>query len=177
MSRDEAHEYHAWQARILAGAGAEMLSAITMTNVNEAIGIVRAAHDVERPVAVSFTVETDGRLPTGDPLDSAIDAVDEATDGHAAYFMVNCAHPTHFAEALTLGSAARRVRGLRANASRCSHEELEAMTELDTGNPAEFGEEHHALRAKLPQITVLGGCCGTDLRHIEAIADVCLEAA
>lgn len=177
MSRDEAHDYHSWQAAILAGAGADMLSGITMTNVNEAIGIVRAARDVGRPVAISFTVETDGRLPTGDALDAAIDAVDEATDGYSAYFMVNCAHPTHFAEALTCGSAVRRVRGLRANASRCSHAELEAMTELDTGDPAQLGSEHRALVERLPHITVLGGCCGTDLRHVTAIAEACLEPA
>ena len=177
MSRDEAEDYHAWQAAILAGAGADMLSGITMTNVNEAIGIVRAARAVGKPVAISFTVETDGRLPTGDPLEAAIDAVDEATDGYAAYFMVNCAHPTHFADALGQGSAARRVLGIRANASRCSHEELDAMTELDTGDVAEFGREHGALIERLPHLKVLGGCCGTDLRHVSAVAEACLQPA
>ena len=174
MSRDEAADYHSRQAANLAEAGAEMISALTMTNVNEAIGIVRAAKATGLPVAISFTVETDGRLPTGDKLEDAIVAVDEATDSYAAYFGINCAHPTHFAATLTSGGAAmRRVKALRANASKCSHEELEAMTTLDDGNPAELGAEFRALLDQLPHLTVLGGCCGTDIRHITAIADTC----
>ena len=174
MSYAEAESYHARQAAVLAAAGADMLSAITMTNVNEAIGIARAAQAVGLPVAISFTVETDGRLPTGDRLGDAIAEVDEATAGYPAYFMINCAHPTHFADTLlAAGDWTSRVRGLRANASRCSHAELEAMTELDDGNPAELGREYRELVAKLPQLTVLGGCCGTDIRHVTAIAEAC----
>jgi homocysteine S-methyltransferase len=174
MSYAEAEEYHAHQAGVLAGAGADMLAAITMTNVNEAVGIARAARRFELPVAISFTVETDGTLPTGDPLGAAISAVDDLTAGYPAYYMVNCAHPTHFAsELLGGGDWVRRVRGLRANASRCSHAELEAMTVLDDGNPAELAGEYAALFAELPQLTVLGGCCGTDIRHITQIARAC----
>ena len=174
MSYDEAADYHAHQASILADAGADMLSAITMTNVNEAAGIVRAAHKAGLPVAVSFTVETDGRLPTGHTLGAAIAEVDDLTGGYPAYYMVNCAHPTHFAgELLTGGEWVRRVRGLRANASRCSHAELEALTTLDDGNPAELGAQYRELRDRMPQLTVLGGCCGTDIRHITEIAKTC----
>ena len=174
MSRDEAADYHSRQAAILADAGVDMISALTMTNVNEAIGIVRAAQANGLPVAISFTVETDGRLPTGDLLEDAIAAADEATNSYAAYFGVNCAHPTHFAATLTSGGAAiRRVKALRANASKCSHEELDAMTTLDDGNPAELGVEFRELLTKLPHLTVLGGCCGTDIRHITAIAETC----
>ena len=177
MSRAGAEAYHIGQARTLAAAGADMLSAMTMTNVNEAIGIVRAAREVGLPVAVSFTVETDGRLPTSDSLAAAIAEVDSATDGYAAYFMVNCAHPTHFADTLLTGEPEiGRVRGLRANASRCSHAELEAMTTLDDGDPADLGRLYRDLCDHLPQLTVLGGCCGTDLRHITAIADACVLA-
>jgi S-methylmethionine-dependent homocysteine/selenocysteine methylase len=172
MSTDAAAEYHGWQANILASAGADMLSAITMTNVNEAAGIARAAEQAGLPVAVSFTVETDGRLPTGDLLGDAIAEVDRLTDGYPAYFMVNCAHPTHFADALSgNGEWLGRVRGVRANASRCSHAELDAMTELDDGDPAELGQEYRALRDRLPHLNVLGGCCGTDIRHVTAIAE------
>ena len=178
MTRDEATDYHSRQVATLADAGAEMISALTMTNINEAIGIVRAAKATGLPVAISFTVETDGRLPTGDRLEDAIAAVDEATDSYAAYFGVNCAHPSHFAAALTSGGAAiRRVKAVRANASKCSHEELDAMTELDDGNPAELGAEYRELLDKLPQLTVLGGCCGTDIRHITAIAESCVKVA
>ena len=176
MPVDEAESYHSRQASVLAAAGADMLAAITMTNVNEATGIVRAARTLGVPVAISFTVETDGRLPTGDSLAEAINAVDSATGDYASYFMINCAHPTHFAPVLERGGAwTSRVRGLRANASRCSHAELDAMTELDAGDPAELGELYRALRERLPNLTVLGGCCGTDLRHLTAIAETCLS--
>jgi homocysteine S-methyltransferase len=174
MSYAEAAEYHGRQAAVLADAGADMLSAITMTNVNEAIGIARAAERMELPVAISFTVETDGHLPTGDRLGDAIAEVDDATAGYPAYFMVNCAHPTHFSNVLLEGGEwTGRIRGMRANASRCSHAELDVMTTLDDGDPDELAELYRRLQDKLPQLTVLGGCCGTDIRHVAAIAKAC----
>jgi len=155
-----------------------MLSAFTINNVNEAIGVTRAAARTGLPFALSFTVETDGRLPGGDALCAAIEAVDAATDGYPAYYMINCAHPAHFADMLAEGGAwVSRIRGIRANASRCSHAELEAMTELDVGDPADLGARYRDLRGLHPQLTVLGGCCGTDLRHVEAIANACLRPA
>ncbi len=178
MSRDDAADYHSRQARILGDAGADMISALTMTNVNEAIGIARTAESAGLPVAISFTVETDGRLPTGDLLGAAIEEVDRATGSYPAYFGINCAHPTHFAETLIGGGSwVDRVKAVRANASKCSHEELEAMTQLDDGNPSELGADYRALLDKLPHLTVLGGCCGTDIRHIAAIADSCAKVA
>lgn len=174
MGYAEAAEYHGGQAAVLADAGADMLSAITMTNVNEAIGIARAAERTELPVAISFTVETDGHLPTGDRLGDAIAEVDDATAGYPAYFMVNCAHPTHFSNVLLEGGEwTGRIRGMRANASRCSHAELDVMTTLDDGDPDELAELYRRLLDKLPQLTVLGGCCGTDIRHVAAIAEAC----
>lgn len=171
MTPGDAQSYHARQASVLASAGADMLAAITMTNVPEATGIVRAARDLGIPVAISFTVETDGTLPTGEPLCDGIAQVDRETDGYAAYFMINCAHPTHFAPALEQGGDwTRRIGGLRANASKCSHAELDGMDELDTGDPVELGQLYARLRQRLPQINVLGGCCGTDIRHVTAIA-------
>ena len=178
MSAEEAQDYHRRQAFAFATAGADMIGAITITNVPEAIGIARAAKALDVLVYISFTVETDGRLPTGDTLDDAIAAVDEATDGYPSYFMVNCAHPDHFTEALLNGGAAiSRIRGLRANASRCSHAELDAMTELDDGNPEELALMYRQIRESLPRITVLGGCCGTDHRHVAAICEACLSDA
>lgn len=177
MSYAEAHQYHSRQAEVLASAGADMLTAITMTNVNEAIGVVHTAQELGIPVAISFTVETDGALPTGDTLAHAIAAVDEETTGYVSYFMINCAHPSHFTPALKSGGEwTRRIGGLRANASKCSHAELDAMTELDTGDPFEFGQLYSDLRKCFPHINVLGGCCGTDTRHISAIADACAGA-
>ncbi len=175
MSADEAQAYHAHQAGVLAAAGVDMLAAITMTNVPEAVGVTNAAKALGLPVAISFTVETDGRLPTGDALGDAIAAVDGATGSYPAYYMVNCAHPTHFDAVLDDGAAwTARIGGVRANASCLSHAELDAMTELDIGDPADLAARHRALIDRFPQIKVLGGCCGTDLRHVTAIADACI---
>ena len=175
MSIEESEVYHSQQASVLAAAGADMLTGITMTNIPEAIGLARAARALEAPVAISFTVETDGRLPTGDRLADAVTAVDEAVSAYPAYYMINCAHPAHFASVLDEAAEwTSRIRGVRANASRCSHAELDAMTELDTGDIAELAALHRDLRQRFPNITVLGGCCGTDLRHVTAIAEACL---
>lgn len=174
MSNEEAERYHAHQIGAFAAAGADMTTAITMTNVPEAIGIARAARSVGLPVAISFTLETDGRLPTGDALGDAIARVDDASRSAPAYYMINCAHPTHFEATLATGAPwSKRIRGLRANASRMSHDELNEAPELDAGDPAELGQQYRALVQIQPQITVLGGCCGTDHRHIECISRAC----
>lgn len=176
MGVAEARDYHGQQARVLASADVDMLSALTMTNINEATGIALAAAEVDLPVAISFTVETDGRLPTGESLVEAVTAVDEATGASPAYFMINCAHPDYFFSLLEDGAAwTQRLRGVRANASRCSHQELDAMTELDAGDPDDLAQLYRTLLEWHPQITVLGGCCGTDLRHITAIAEACMR--
>jgi homocysteine S-methyltransferase len=133
------------------------------------VGIVRAATDAGLPVIVSFTVETDGRLPDGTPLGEAIEAVDAATSSVPEAFMVNCSHPTHFEQVLDGGGWTGRIRGVRANASRMSHAELDSADELDTGDPAELAARYVELRERLPALTILGGCCGTDARHIDAI--------
>lgn len=170
-SADEALAYHRPQVEVLAGSGVDLVSALTLTNVAEAIGFVRAASERSVPAVVSFTVETDGRLPSGMSLAEAIETVDAETDASAAYFMINCAHPDHFTPTI-FGSekGLGRIRGVRANASRQSHDELDNSTELDDGDPTEFGGLLAALHATNRQISVLGGCCGTDARHIAAIA-------
>lgn len=174
MSPDTAAAYHSMQAEAFAGSAADMVCAITMTYSAEAVGVVEAAKAVAMPVAISFTVETDGRLPSGQGLGDAIDEVDQATDGYAGYYMINCAHPTHFAHVLEEGADwTRRIGGLRANASRRSHAELDAATELDTGDPEELGAQHTGLVDVLPSLRVLGGCCGTDHRHIQEIGEAC----
>jgi len=178
MSASQAEDYHAFQAEIFAGGEADMVTAITMNYVEEAIGIARAAAAAGIPSAISFTVETDGRLPTGQPLESAVAAVDDATGAAPAYYMINCAHPTHFESQLKAGASwTGRIRGLRANASKRSHAELDQATELDAGNPVELGKQYSTLRGKLGKLNVLGGCCGTDHRHIEQIALACTAVA
>lgn len=171
MSPAEAAAYHGLQARAFAEAGAEMVSAITMTYAEEAIGIVRAAKSVGLPVVVSFTVETDGRLPSGQRLSEAIVQVDAVTGSVPAYYMVNCAHPSHLPEIRPNAPWVARVRGLRANASALSHAELDAATELDRGDPAALASLYADLRSTF-DLRVVGGCCGTDHEHIAAIADV-----
>ena len=172
LTADEAQRYHSTQIATFAGTEADMVTALTMTYADEALGITRAAQAAGLPVVISFTLETDGRLPSGEQLGEAIGAVDEGTDGGAAYYMINCAHPTHFAETIEGDEPwIERVRGLRANASIRSHAELDEATELDEGDPVDLAERYVALRDKLPRLTVLGGCCGTDFRHVERIAD------
>jgi homocysteine S-methyltransferase len=167
MTASEAEIYHSAQIQAFAPTSADMVCAMTMTYAEEAIGIVRAAKRQGMPVAIGFTTETDGRLPSGQPLRDAIEAVDAATDAAAAYFMVNCAHTEHFCDALRDGEDwTARVRGLRANAARMSHAELDEAEELDDGDPGEFALLYHRLRERLPQLSVFGGCCGTDHRHI-----------
>ena len=151
-----------------------MVTAITMTNTPEAIGITKAAQKAFMPSAISFTVETDGTLPTRQKLSDAIKQVDAKTDIGPVYYMINCAHPTHFEEALANDEGwVKRIRGLRANASTMSHEELDNSEVLDEGDPVELGGQYRDLRGKLAHINVLGGCCGTDHRHIEAICLAC----
>ncbi len=175
MAPGDAQRAHRLQVEALAAAGADMIAGITMTTSAEAIGVARAAAEAGRPSAISFTVETDGRLPSGESIASAIDAVDtdaaEAGRTAPAYFMLNCAHPSHFTHVLgALGDRRARLRGLRANASRRSHAELDAATELDAGNPQELGADYARLKALWPSLNVIGGCCGTDHRHVEAMA-------
>ncbi|MEV6968637.1 homocysteine S-methyltransferase family protein [Hamadaea sp. NPDC051192] len=165
-----AQAYHGEQIGWLAETDADMVTALTFTQSSEAIGTVRAAVAVGLPIVVSFTLETDGCLPTGQPLGEAIAEVDAATDGAAAYFMVNCAHPDHFPAGLGDLDNAHRIRGLRCNASRASHAELDAAETLDDGDPQDFAQGYQALRGVLPSLTVFGGCCGSDLRHVTAVA-------
>jgi homocysteine S-methyltransferase len=175
MTADEAEAYHARQAQVFATTDADLVSGLTLPSVEEAIGIARAARAAEMPVVISFTVETDGRLPTGRALGEAIEEVDRETDGAPEYFMVNCAHPSHFLGVLRDGDAWReRIGGVRANASTLSHAELDDLGLLDAGDPEELALSMAALGDVLPNLSVLGGCCGTDHRHIGRIAETWL---
>ncbi|NKB58339.1 MAG: homocysteine S-methyltransferase [Alphaproteobacteria bacterium] len=174
MTSTEAERYHRTQIQTFADTRADMVTAITMTNIPEAIGLTRAAQAVGIPAVISYTVETDGRLPTGETLQEGIEQVDAATENGPAYFMINCAHPTHFSHVLETDAPwVTRLQGLRANASAKSHAELDEAEELDEGDPHVLGGEYAALRNKLPNLAVLGGCCGTDHRHIAAITTAC----
>lgn len=175
MTAEGAQAYHRAQIDTFAASACDMVTAITMNYTAEAEGIVRAARAAGMPVAIAFTVETDGRLPTGETLQSAIESVDDATGSYAAYYMINCAHPTHFQGVVSGGGAwLERIRGVRANASRRSHAELNDSPDLDAGDPCELGQDYARLMRSLTRLNVMGGCCGTDHRHIEQIAEACV---
>ena len=170
LSIEQAETYHNAQVGHFKQAGADLVAAYTINHVEEAIGITRAAQCHQIPVVISFTVETDGTLPSGQPLGDAITQVDRETNSGPAYYMINCAHPSHFKHILTddqdwLG----RIRAVRANASKKSHAELDESEELDRGNLVEFGEANAELSEILPNLNIFGGCCGTDHHHIEEI--------
>jgi len=175
LGSDAAQEYHSTQIATFAGTAADLVTALTMTYPEEAIGIARAARDHGMPVVIGFTLETDGRLPNGQGLGEAITTVDEATGAGPAYFLVNRAHPRHFEHVLDEAAPwSERIGGLKANASMLSHAELDDAEELDEGDPQDLGARHAELRQKLPRVNVLGGCCGTDHRHVAAICDAWL---
>ena len=174
MNVEEAEGYHAVQVGTLADTAADMVTVLTMTYVEEAIGATHAAKAAGMPCAISFTVETDGRLPSGMSLKEAIEGVEAASGDYPAYYMINCAHPTHFDHVLKAGDPwVHRIRGIRANASTMSHAELDEAEELDAGDPVDLAARYKALRAGLGHINVLGGCCGTDHGHIREIAKEC----
>lgn len=174
MTADQAQKYHTDQIEVFSHTAVDIISAITMNYVEEAIGIARAAEAVNRPVVISFTVETNGNLPTGMSLKDAIELVDNSLQERPIYFMINCAHPTHFENILQEGQNeqwTKRIQGIRANASCKSHAELDEATELDRGNPQELGNEHKRLKHVFNQLNVFGGCCGTDEEHVLEIAN------
>lgn len=172
----EAQDYHAEQIATFAASSADMVTAYTLSSIAEAVGVARAAQQQRMPAAISFTVETDGRLASGETLRDSVEAVDAATGGFPAYYLINCAHPVHFEPALQRGEAwTRRILGIKANASKLSHAQLDEATTLDDGDPAELGRQYRLLTRRHPTLRLLGGCCGTDHRHVAAICDAVQE--
>lgn len=171
MTAQQARDYHAVQVRSFSGTPVDMVSAFTMNYPEEAIGIAQACKDADMPCVISFTVETDGCLPSGETIGDVIAMVDAQTGAYPVYYMINCAHPDHFRDKLERdGAWKNRICGIRANASRQSHAELDACEHLDDGNPDELGRLYHDLAKLLPNLSVIGGCCGTDHRHVHAMA-------
>ncbi|WP_316367048.1 homocysteine S-methyltransferase family protein [Candidatus Thiodiazotropha sp. CDECU1] len=178
LTVEAAESYHDLQIEAFKRAGADQVTAITMTHMNEALGIVKSAMKHDIPVAISFTLETDGRLPSGTGLKQTLTEIDKETGCAPAYYMINCAHPTHFDFILPQGEAwVERIHGIRANASCRSHKELDEAPDLDIGNPEELGMQYRDLIKLHPQLNILGGCCGTDHRHIKSISKACRAVA
>lgn len=175
MTASEAEIYHHTQILNFKTTKADMVTAYTIPYISEGIGIALAAKSAKMPVVIGFTVETDGRLPSGELLKDAIEQVDAATNYAPAYYMINCAHPSHFDNTLDNGSWTKRIRAIRANASTKSHAELDAATELDDGNPQELSASYIHLEENLENLNIFGGCCGTDHRHIEEICKTLIK--
>jgi homocysteine S-methyltransferase len=172
MTTDEARTYHSRQVQVFADAGCDAISVLTLSYAAEGLGIALAARDAGLPVVVSFTVETDGTLPDGSHLGEVVESIDAATDGYVSYFGINCAHPEHMAPALSGGDQwVSRIGLVRANASRLSHAELDESDTLHDGDPVELAADYVALQSALRGLRVVGGCCGTDVRHVQAIAN------
>lgn len=169
LTPQAAQELHTPQLEAFAEEGVDIAIALTMTHPGEAIGVAKAGQAQGVPVGISFTVETDGRLPDGSSLGEAITAVEEATACSPLFYGINCAHPTHFVRQLA-GPWLHRIGIVRANASKLSHAELDQATELDDGDPEEFGRQYRELAALLPGLRIVGGCCGSDCRHVSAVA-------
>jgi homocysteine S-methyltransferase len=176
MTASDAAEYHHQQISAFAETRADMVTAYTIVNIAEAIGIAQAAKACEIPCAISFTVETDGRLAGSGSLRDAIEATDRETDSFPEYYLINCAHPTHFDSMFVANSDSwiSRIHGVRANASTRSHAELDESDDLDSGDPDDLAERYRLLQQALPMLHIFGGCCGTDHRHVRAIGMACL---
>lgn len=174
MTSNEAENYHSVQIKTFSNTAADLVTALTITSINEALGITRAAKKLDMPIVISFTTETDGKLPSGETLQNAIETIDKQTYAYPFYYMINCAHPTHFQSVLNNESMwLKRIGGIRANASCKSHAELDECTELDNGNPKELGQQYKQLKNHLPNMHVIGGCCGTNHQHVTEMASAC----
>ncbi|MCP4123203.1 MAG: homocysteine S-methyltransferase [Bacteroidetes bacterium] len=177
MNIEMAEEYHSVQIKTVSDTKADLVSALTMNYNEEAIGIVNAAKKNKIPVVISYTVETDGKLPSGESLEEAITSLDKMTDSYASYFMINCAHPDHFSNVLDPESNwTKRIKGIRANASCKSHAELDESETLDVGDKQELARGYKHLKTLLPNLSIIGGCCGTDHTHMEEICNAWFES-
>ncbi len=170
MTIEDARDYHAPQVNIFAEENVDVVTALTLNYIEEAVGIVQAAKAAKVPVVISFTLETDGKLPGGETLKEAIERTDELTDCYALHYMINCAHPEHFKTIFSdNGNWKSRIKGIRANASTKSHEELDNSETLDIGDKCQLAHNYVELKELLPSLMIFGGCCGTDHTHLEEI--------
>lgn len=177
LTAEAAEDYHSEQIETFKAAGADIVTALTLSTTEEAIGIARASAKAGLPSVIAFTIEKDRRLRSGETLQQAIESVDAATSKAPAYFMINCAHPVDFGPELAREPWANRIGGLRANASSLDHGTLCKLGHLDEGDPDELARQYVDIRAAHPTMNVFGGCCGTDYAHVEKIGRALLAAA
>ena len=169
MTSAEAQDYHAEQIATFVVAKADIVTAMTLNSVDEGIGIAREARSAGIPSVISFTVEKDGSVGGRHSLRRAIEMVDAETDAAPAYYMLNCAHPLDFWDALEEGPWMQRLMGVRANSSSLEHGQLCQLGRLDEGNWEDLAQRHADLNARYPHMNVFGGCCGTDSVHVAGI--------
>jgi len=171
ISADESEDYHSVQLHNLDGTAADMAVAATFNNVPEAIGVIRAANSIGIPIGVSLTLTPEGRLRSGPSLREAIETIDEASGGGAVWFGTNCAHPVEFEPALAdAGPWLERLRYIRPNAAKMDKIALCSLGHLEDGDPVELGQQMGEVARRFPRVDILGGCCGTDERHLSQIA-------
>lgn len=171
ISASEAEDYHAVQLGNLEGTAADMAVAATFNNIPESIGVIRAANRMGIPIGVSLTLTPEGRLRSGPTLREAVETIDEVTGGAAEWFGTNCAHPLEFEPALDdAGPWLDRLRYVRPNAAKMDKLALCELGHLEDGDPVELGEQMGEVARRFPRADILGGCCGTDERHLSEIA-------
>jgi homocysteine S-methyltransferase len=170
-------DYHAEQIETFTKAGVDLVTALTLKSIEEAIGIARAARSAGVPSVISFTLDKSRTVDGRRSLRAAIEAVDAATDGAPAYYMINCSHPVDFGPALDHGDWVRRIRAVRANASSLEHGQLCQLGHLEEGDAAELAGQHRELARLFPHLNVFGGCCGTDYVHVRKICEAVNVAA
>lgn len=174
MSANAAGDFHSWQANALAAAGVDFLLAATLPALSEAIGLARAQAATGLPYLISFVARPEGTLLDGTPLDTAIATIDVAITPRPLAYLINCTHASIFRSALlnernSSPLVRARIIGLLANTAALSPDELDESAELVEEAPEVFGNSVAALRDEL-NMKVLGGCCGTDERHIDCLA-------
>lgn len=171
ITAEEAEDYHSIQLATLAQADVDLVEAMTFGNVDEAIGLARAAAPFDLPLSISFALDSSHRLNSGPTLREAIETIDAAAGEHRpAFYGINCSHPFEFMPAIEPGDWFQRVRSLRPNAAAADKISLCTLGHLEEGDPTQLGSLMGQLAAQFPHLDVWGGCCGTWDVHLDKIA-------
>jgi len=165
---DEAHRFHGWQIERLCAQGVDFLMAATLPAVTEAIGIARSMSDAGRPYFISFVINRAGRVLDGSLLDAAIETIDAAAENPPLGYMINCAYPSFLIPDDLPSVILERLVGFQGNASSLDHDQLDNSPELQSDPIEDWGNRMIDLNTRFG-IKILGGCCGTDARHLEYI--------
>ena len=174
LTANDAHEFHSWQANRLAETGVDLLLAATLPAFSEATGLATALAATGKPYIISFVFRSEGTLLDSTPLKDAISIIDSDVNPKPLAYMANCTHASIFKTAMmhaanSSATVRKRVAGLLANTAALNPEELDDSAELVEEDPQIFGKSVASLHAELG-LKILGGCCGTDDRHIDDLA-------